>query len=267
MRMMRYSKLLCVVLLMSAACSDAGREELTADDLHHVQILPNADLELLRQHYYGKPFVISENMIFEGFVTANDASGNFFKSFIIDDGTAAVEIRAGFYDLYALYPVGRRVLLHAKGLAVGMYNGIIQIGPRISDGNYGSVDEFGFQWMLDRVVERDMRFVDVEPESYDVAVGKDACGRVVRSGRVRLIGESSDVWADSAAAYAGSNVPVFFRNSYGDTLCVVTSRYASFARDKIPHDSIYISGILVYGNFGHGNRFAIKLRDTDDIQF
>ena len=256
------------IIWLAAGCGDAGRDTLAPEDLHGVQELPNADLALLYRHYYGKPFLISEDMIFEGFVTANDASGNFFKSFIIDDGTAAVEIRAGFYDLYALYPVGRRVLLHAKGLAVGMYNGVIQIGPRISDDNSASVDEFGFQWMLDRFLERDNRFGNTEPLPFDKTLGAGSCGRVVRSGRVRRIDEFPEVWAGTGAAdYAGTNVSSFFRDSHGDTLCVVTSRYASFADSRIPTDSISISGILLYGNFGYGNRFAIKLRDTDDIQF
>lgn len=253
--------LIFALMFVLAACT--GEE--TIDALREVPTLPNADLALLRQLYDGRSFVVAEDMVFEGYVTANDRSGNFFRSFIVDDGTAAVEVRAGFYELHALYPLGRRVVLHARGCAVGMYNGIVQIGPRINSANSSRVDEFGFQWMLDRCLDRDTKFFNVEPVPYGEAVAEGACGRLVNTGKVKRIVESPAVWAGGTDY--GSTASTFFRNAGGDTLCVVTSTYASFADTAIPNDSISISGILMYGNFGHGSRYAIKLRDLDDIQY
>lgn len=54
--------------------------------------LPDADLALLREHFYGDPFVVQEDLTVGGYVVSDDRAGNFFRSFIIDDGSGAVEI-------------------------------------------------------------------------------------------------------------------------------------------------------------------------------
>ena len=105
--------------VLTVACGYDRFGTLGPGDLEGSGTLPDADLALLREHFYGDPFVVQEDLTVGGYVVSDDRAGNFFRSFIIDDGSGAVEIRAGFYDLHAYCQRGRRIVIHARGLAVG----------------------------------------------------------------------------------------------------------------------------------------------------
>lgn len=63
-----------------------------------------------------------------GNVTTSDREGNFFRSFFIEDETGAVEIRAGLYDLHAVYRLGQQVTVVADSLTLGLTGGVLQLG-------------------------------------------------------------------------------------------------------------------------------------------
>ena len=230
--------------------------------------LPDADLALLREHFYGDPFVVQEDLTVGGYVVSDDRAGNFFRSFIIDDGSGAVEIRAGFYDLHAYCQRGRRIVIHARGLAVGMYNGVVQLGAGVNDWSAYRVEEFGSRVLLDRCMERDTLFREVPPLEPGIGgLEERYCGRLVRIAEVCRSG-GPVTWADTGAE---SGMPatgtVWFRDAAGDSVAVVTSGYASFAGDTVPAGRATLTGILMYGKFG-GTRevFALKLRDGNDVE-
>lgn len=259
-------------ILLSCALAACGYDdfgERTLADIPIVETLPNADIALLYTNYRGEPFTIKENMVLEGYIIADDSSGNFFRSFVIDDGTAAVEICAGYYDLHNLYPVGRRIAVHAEGLAVGMYNGVIQIGVRINEYTPYRIEEFGVRAVLEKYVERDMVLREPVPLRVELSeLESGLCGRLVKTGNILRISESPEYWAQSGSE--GGTVQsgtVVFRDGRGDSLAVVTSGYASFAAGRVPADSVSLTGILMYGKFGGTReRFVLKLRDECDVQ-
>lgn len=256
-------------MLMLTSCGYDDFRRSPVPDFPGAAGLPNADLAVLYRSYYGDPFTVRENMVFEGSVVADDESGNFFRSFIIDDGTAAVEVRAGFYDLHNIYFRGRRIVIHAEGLAVGMYNGIVQIGIGVNDYTPYRVEEFGAKAVLEKYVERDPGRREREPVPVQIG-GLDGamCGRAVRIGRVLGVPDNPLRWAqpedEGVEAQAGTAV---FRDWRGDSITVVTSGYAAFAGGEVPRDSVTLNGILMYGKFGAGKeKFVLKLRDENDVE-
>lgn len=252
-----------------AACGYDDFRNNGAADFPGTESLPNADLSLLYDHYYGEPFTVKEDMVFEGYVIADDGSGNFFRSFIIDDGTSAAEVRAGYYDLHTVYPVGRRIILHAKALGVGKYNGVIQIGVGINSYTPYRVEEFGARAVLEKYVERDVNRYYPDPLPVDAgSLSADMCGRLVRTAKVIRTPDSPQRWAqpegEGIEAEAGT---VVFSDVRGDSIAVVTSGYATFAGATVPSDSVSLTGILMYGKFGGTKeRFVLKLRDEYDVQ-
>lgn len=256
-----------VMMLVSCGYDDFGRS--AAPDFSGTVGLPNADLSLLYLNYHGEPFTLKDDVVFSGTIVADDGSGNFFRSFIIDDGTGAVEVRAGYYDLHDIYFRGRRIVIHAQGLAVGMYNGVIQIGLGINAYTPYRVEEFGMPVVLEKYVERDTGRYEPEPLPVEIS-SLDAlmCGRVVKTGRVVAVPENPRYWAhpesDGVEAQTGT---VVFRDFRGDSIAVVTSAYASFAGGEVPQNSVTLTGILMYGKFGAAKeRFIIKLRDEKDVE-
>lgn len=260
-----------VLTVVSLAACGYDRFDAPSDGcLATCNTVPNADLSVLYDTYVGEPAVVEEELVFEGYVTSDDTAGNFFRSFIIDDGTAAVEIRAGFYDLQTRYQRGRRVVLRAAGTAVGVYNGIIQIGACVADYSSYRVEEFGSRILLEEYLKRDA--VVREPEPLRLRIGELAaehCGRLVRiDSLVHVAQDGLTTWAlggDDAVPATGNAV---FRTISGERIVVTTSGYADFAAERIPAGMVSVTGILMYGAFGGSQDvFALKMRDINDVDY
>lgn len=73
-------------------------------------------------------FNVSENIYVKGQVISSDETGNFYKSFYIQDETGGIEIRMGKYNLCNEYRLNQWVYINLKDLAIGVYSGSFQIG-------------------------------------------------------------------------------------------------------------------------------------------
>ena len=71
---------------------------------------------------------IANDWIISAIVVGDDQSGNLYKTMIIEDATAGIAIRIDKSEFWRTYPVGRRVFIKLKGLVIGGYKGLIQIG-------------------------------------------------------------------------------------------------------------------------------------------
>ncbi len=267
---------------MSAAllgCGYGTFPDADAGDIRGTGLVPNADIGLLRESYHGNNLTIVEDVVIEGYVTVNDLSGNYFETFIIQDGTGAVEIYAGIADLHNYYQTGRRVVVKAKGLAIGSYNDVMQLGRRVNQYSDYRVEDFGSRAVLGRYVFAGTEFSHTEPLEMRLGeLDRAHCGKLVRLGRLIYEPAEEDGYAggtgDTGRTWAfqggGGKNPATgyrqFRDNAGDSLLVVTSGYANFASHPIPSDSSTLTGILIYGKFnGSRERFGLKLRDADDI--
>ncbi|HSF89740.1 MAG TPA: DUF5689 domain-containing protein, partial [Saprospiraceae bacterium] len=93
--------------------------------------------ELKSRHTLEQYEEITDDVTFQGLVISNDAAGNFFKQLVIQDATAGIEMRIEMTDLNNLYPVGRKVYVKAKGLWLGDYNGLVQLGAGVGTDDQG----------------------------------------------------------------------------------------------------------------------------------
>jgi hypothetical protein len=98
-------------------------------------------LDLKKKHALGGFETIDSNWIIKGTIVADDRSGNWYKAFVIQDSTAGIEIMLDLAESWVFYPVGREVYVKLKGLVMGDYNNLIQLGGYIS--NDGSGPELG----------------------------------------------------------------------------------------------------------------------------
>ncbi len=232
--------------------------------------LPNGDIATLRRYYYGDDYEVGVDMVVSGVVTANDGSGNLYRSFIIEDDSGAAEIYAGTYDLHNAFKVGQRVTVLLNGCAVCEYRGVMRIGLPSEEWDRNYVRPFGVRAFLDRHVMRGEIGVSVEPTDVDVAdFAPELCGRLVRISDVELAPDEANAWFTESEDdyYASDSCVKPFCTSSGDVLYVVTSRYADFAREHIPEGRCTLTGILMYGKFGTSSeRYALMLRDLNDVQ-
>lgn len=266
---MNRSVLVFALLPLLYCCGYDNAGPFSRDDIPGTEMIPNADIRLLSDNYFRQHYTITESIVIEGYVTANDLSGNYFKSFTIEDGTAAIEVCAGITDLHNYYQMGRRVVVDARGLVLGSYNGVIQLGRRINPYSDYRVEDFGSRGILESFVHRDTHFRLVAPRGMEIGeMTEQDCGILVRIGKVLADdAQAGNLWAEpSVSGGRPSTGYRKFRDISGDSLTVVTSGYANFAKDPVPGDSVYLTGILQYGKLG-GSRdhFGLKLRDIYDV--
>lgn len=85
--------------------------------------------ELLSKHTLGDgPTAIEDDLIIKGTVIADDFSGNWYRSFVIQDETAGLTVLIDQTESYFLYPIGREVFIKLKGLSLDDYNNLVQLG-------------------------------------------------------------------------------------------------------------------------------------------
>lgn len=66
--------------------------------------------------------------IIHGRVISSDATGNIYKSIVIQDETAAIALSINQGSTYTDYRLGQEIVLNVTGLYIGYYNGLQQIG-------------------------------------------------------------------------------------------------------------------------------------------
>ena len=72
--------------------------------------------------------VDGEHIIIHGRVVSSDASGNIYKSLVIQDETASLAFSINSGSLYNFYRLGQDVVVAMTGLYLGYYYGLQQVG-------------------------------------------------------------------------------------------------------------------------------------------
>lgn len=233
------------------------------------EVIANAPIESMRELYANGTIRIEEDIIIAGFVTANDYSGNFYKTFVIEDDTGAVEILAGFYDLHATYNEGRRVAIYTQGLCLGEYNGVMQLGRAVNSYSDYRIEPFGSAALMEEYVVRGKTYDKRRAEKRSIKeLSESECGKLICVERVLFGRDTTVCWAHGEALQGKYTNGVHqFRDNSGDSLLVVTSSYCDFASLTVTCDTVNLTGILMYGKFNdHKPMFALKMRNRYDAE-
>ena len=229
--------------------------------------LSNVLLADLRSYYRGGPTQLNRDIVVAGYVTATDRSGNFYRTFLIEDESGAVEIMAGFYDLHNIYHRDQRIVVRAKGLTLGCERGVLQLGLAAREGSSYQTDYFGHRLVMERYVYRDSVFCESDPRVIRVSeLSEDLCGCLLRIERL-VADESGERWG---GGYSSEGMPLTgyrcFRDSAGDSIYVETSGYANFADRLVPEGTLSLTGILLRGSREGKVCYMLKLRDEGDVE-
>ena len=82
----------------------------------------------LRDRYAGTPFTVTGDIVVTGRVASCDRAENFYRTLCICDAEAGLEVMAGIDHLHNDFPIGSRVTLSLRGLAVAESRGVLQAG-------------------------------------------------------------------------------------------------------------------------------------------
>ena len=100
---------------------------------------PNTTIAELKQMYLdngSKPLEIVKDVLIGGKVISSDRSGNIYRELYIQDETGAISVKVGKSSLYSDYHRGQWVYVNCKGLTIGSYSGMPQLGIEDETGEY-----------------------------------------------------------------------------------------------------------------------------------
>ncbi len=219
-----------------------------------------ADIKALSPN--GNLTQITNDLVFDVTVTADDEFGNFYKKIYVQDATGGLQIGLNMRDLYRRgYKVGNKLRIKAQGLYIakkydeyvlgGIYNGGI---GRITD----DVDQ-DHLFVLDETA-------DPVPELKDLTdFNLEDLGKLVKVTNVQF--EYKDV-GEQLAFSDSDNYPRhpksanrILKDCNGDDVIVRTSGYALFADAHTPSGNGTVTGILGIYN----GDYQIYIRNIQDF--
>lgn len=210
---------------------------------------------------------ITDDIIISGIVIANDKSGNWYKQIIIQDESAGIVIKLDGNNLYANFPIGRKIVIKAKGLYLGDYGGVIQIGAGIDNSDPSNPTLIPIPSALfDKYILKGSFNNEVKPKFVSINALTASLQDTLQSTLIQLsdvefaTNELNKTFAD-AIGKQSANLTI--KNCLGNSIILRTSGYADFASFKIPSNNGYI--IAVFSVFGATKQ--ILIRDTSDVQF
>ncbi len=253
--------LFAILLLIPSSCVDLEYDQPPAGGEDPNLPVNITIAELKSRHTLDQYEEITDDATLAGLVVSDDTEDNFFKQLVIQDATGGIEMRIEMSDLHNVYPVGRKIYVKLKGLWLGDYNGLIQLGA--GEG----VDDNGKPELI-RIPES-LVAQYIVPATYGnvttpktLTIGQLSLADVstlVRFENVQFISsDAGQTYADSTTTFPdNSEVEDCAKNK----LIIRTSDFASFARDLTPTENGSLEGILSI----FGDVYQITIRSLEDV--
>ena len=207
---------------------------------------------------------LTDSIIIEGVVVANDESGNVYKQIIINDETGAFVIGINDVGLYAAMPIGQRVRIDCKDLYIGGYGKMGQIGS-LYNGSIGRMSKSLMAKHVRIVGTPDATQVEMVPElidtDYFTTANMEQLAKYVRLEGVEITeANGTELWAPEELQY--NNVVERHIKMGNTNLVLRMSTYADFANEAIPDGELNINGVLTRFN----NYWQFVISSTNDIE-
>lgn len=211
---------------------------------------------------------IDEDIMIKGRITGNDVGGNIYKQVTLQDGTAAIIIAINEGGLNGYLAEGAEILVDLKGLYIGGYRKMPEIGAPYNGNSIGRMQKdiwakhFKIVGSPDASVIQPIDFNTIK----DTKLMDANCGKLVTLKDVtfkQADGKSTFVTGTSQGNAVNQEL-----DGYGSKVVIRTSTYADFAAMTLPYDNVAkkklkcdITGIATRYN----STWQILIRKTSDI--
>ncbi len=260
---LRSIPILSVILVAFFALGPLACVDLTYDQPPAGGVDPNIPVnitiaDLKSRHVLGKYEPVTDDVTFSALVISDDLTGNFYKQLVVQDATGGIELRVDMLDIYNIYPVGRKVYVKAKGLTLGDYNGLTQLGA-------------GYDNVLKELIRIPESILAqyVIPATYGNPVNptvKDINGLTTADVSTLVKFENVQfVSADAGQTYADPVLQATLNreieNCAHQRVIVRTSGYSTFAGELTPTSGGTLVGVLSI----FGTTYQLTIRDLNDV--
>lgn len=211
--------------------------------------------------------LIEDDIQIKGRVTGNDLGGNIYKQIIIQDKTAAIIIAVNEGGLYGHLAEGQEILVDLKGLYIGGYRKMPEIGYPYDGNSIGRMQKDIWEKHYKLIGKPDTTVIKAVDFSTIKSDMNDNCGKLVTLKGVTFT--SADGKATFTTGSSVGNAVNQTLDGYGTNVVIRTSTYADFAAMVLPYDatakkklSADITGIATRYN----STWQILIRKTSDIK-
>ena len=252
-----------ILILLGLIISNCVKHDFDAPpgDGQPINLTSNTTIqELKAMHIAGQFESISDDLIIEGVVIADDESGNYYKTIVIQDGTAGIDVKINTFNLFNDFPEGRKIFIKCKDLVLGDYNNLIQLGGGTYESN-GNVYVAG----IEELIMSEHLFGDeynqtITPTVKTISQLSDAdVSTLITLEDVQFIQtDAGNPYATDGGGFATNRE---IEDCDENTLILRTSDYASFVNTLTPTGKGSITFVYsVYRTDGQA-----YIRDTDDV--
>ncbi|MBK7231459.1 MAG: hypothetical protein IPH93_04140 [Saprospiraceae bacterium] len=250
------------LFLVAVSCVDRDFDEPPIKQ-HEIPFTANSSIAYLKSvHQPGKFVDIVDDITIVATVIADDLSGNFYKTLIVQDSTAGIEIKINRTGLHATFPIGSKIGIKCKGLTVADYAGLIQLGQgSYLDGN--NMRLAGIEDVLtDKILFPGPRGQFIIPSSKTInSLSSFDVSTLVKIDQIEFA--RVGIGLSYANATTQTTVNHILEDCNKNQLLLRTSGFADFAGILIPEKNGSITGVL--GRFN--SDLQLFIRDTSDVQF
>lgn len=221
-----------------------------------------------------------EDYIIGGRVISSDATGNIYKSLVIQDESGALAMSINANSLYTTYRVGQEIVINLTEMYAGKYAGLFQLGypdadPTKTGASFMPFEFFQLHVELNKLPDvskidtistvkesvnadpRPLTFADLDQSPAGLQKWQS---QLVRFDNVEFDDGGKLTFSD-ADATTNRNI-----TQNGQKLIVRTSNYASFKNVVLPTGKGSICGIISYYQSSptSSGTWQLLLRSTDD---
>lgn len=218
---------------------------------------------------------IEKDMMIKAVVTGNDVSGNIYNQVSVQDASGAIIIAINGSGLSGYLPVGQEILVNLKGLYIGSYKKLPQIGgvnTKLSDGSLGmgKIERAIWNEHFKILNPGEADASTVVPEEFDLTKLTDTdymnanVGKLMTLKKVKFASANgTNVWAPGDTNTSLELIDAETGKKISSSNLVVrNSGYSKFANEVVPKGVFDITGIFTRYN----NTWQIVLRSTDDLK-
>lgn len=256
------SYLLLLSLLIFTSCVDRNFDEPPVKVLD-IPFSATHGIDYLKTKYVaGKYTEITEDIKIIGTIIADDRSGNFYKSLVVQDSTGGILVKIDRIGIFSNYPQNSKVGILCKGLTIGDYGGLIQLGKGSSVVNGREQLEFIPDNQVVNHLYQGARNQTVSPKKIGInSLRTQDLSTLVELENVEF--KRSDVGKTIGNPGSGSFVDLNIVDCNNASILLHTSDFADFAAYKTSDKNGTIVAVL--GKFN--SNIQLYLRDTSEIKF
>ncbi len=219
--------------------------------------------------------LIEKDMMIKAVVTGNDVSGNIYNQVSVQDASGAIIIAINGSGLSGYLPVGQEILVNLKGLYIGSYKKLPQIGgvnTKLSDGSLGigKIERAIWNEHFKILNPGEADASTVVPEEFDLTKLTDAAYMDANVCKLMTLKKVKFASANGTNVWAPDDTNTSLELIDAETgkkisssnLVVRNSGYSKFANEVVPQGVFDITGIFTR----FGDTWQIVLRSTDDLK-